>query len=263
VSEDDRPASDADRAIELFRRLPDPAVREQLVERFLPLARHLARRFARRGESVEDLTQVADLGLLNAIDRFDPDRGVQFTTFAAVTITGELKRHFRDRGWSVRVPRSLQESALLVHRTLETLWQDLGRSPTVSEIAKGADLSEEAVIEAMDAIQAYSPASLDAVVSEDGTPMSETMGHTDPSFEVAEGWASVAPALEKLPDRERRILYLRFFKGMTQTEIAQEIGISQMHISRLIAQSLERVRREIRGSEARERGASEPEGDRR
>ncbi len=263
MSEEDRAANDADGPVELFRRLPDEIVREELVERFLPLARHLARRFAGRGESVEDLIQVADLGLLNAIDRFDPDRGVQFTTFAAVTITGELKRHFRDRGWSVRVPRSLQESALLVHRTLETLWQDLGRSPTISEIAEAADLPEEAVIEAMDAIQAYSPASLDAVVSEDGTPMSETVGHADPSFEVAEGWASVAPALEKLPERERRILYLRFFRGMTQTEIAQEIGISQMHISRLIAQSLERVRREIRGPEAQERGASEAEADRR
>jgi len=157
----------------------------------------------------------------------------------------------------------LQESALLVHRTLETLWQDLGRSPTVTEIARRADLTEEAVIEAMDAIQAYSPASLDAAVSEDGTPMSEAVGHTDPSFEIAEGWASVAPALEKLPVRERRILYLRFFKGMTQTEIAQEIGISQMHISRLIAQSLERVRSEIRGTEDRGRDASEPEGNRR
>jgi RNA polymerase sigma-B factor len=180
-----------------------------------------------------------------------------------VTITGELKRHFRDRGWSIRVPRSLQESALLVHRTLETLWQDLGRSPTITEIARQADLTEEAVIEAMDAIQAYSPASLDAAVSEDGTAMSETVGHTDPSFEIAEGWASVAPALEKLPVRERRILYLRFFKGMTQTEIAQEIGISQMHISRLIAQSLERVRSEIRGTEARGHDAGEPEGNRR
>jgi RNA polymerase sigma-B factor len=157
----------------------------------------------------------------------------------------------------------LQESALLVHRTLETLWQDLGRSPTITEIARQADLTEEAVIEAMDAIQAYSPASLDAAVSEDGTAMSETVGHTDPSFEIAEGWASVAPALEKLPVRERRILYLRFFKGMTQTEIAQEIGISQMHISRLIAQSLERVRSEIRGTEARGHDASEPEGNRR
>lgn len=263
MSEGDRPASDADGAVELFRRLPDPAAREELVERYLPLARHLARRFAGRGESLDDLIQVADLGLLNAVDRFDPDRGVQFTTFAAVTITGELKRHFRDRGWSVRVPRSLQESALLVHRTLETLWQDLGRSPTITEIARQADLTEEAVIEAMDAIQAYSPASLDAAVSEDGTAMSETVGHADPSFEIAEGWASVAPALEKLPVRERRILYLRFFKGMTQTEIAQEIGISQMHISRLIAQSLERVRSEIRGTEARGHDATEPEGNRR
>ena len=146
MSEEDRPASDADGAVELFRRLPDPAAREELVERFLPLARHLARRFAGRGESLDDLIQVADLGLLNAVDRFDPDRGVQFSTFAAVTITGELKRHFRDRGWSIRVPRSLQESALLVHRTLETLWQDLGRSPTITEIARQADLTEEAVI---------------------------------------------------------------------------------------------------------------------
>ncbi len=262
MSEDDR-SNDADGAVELFRRLPDPAVREELVERYLPLARHLARRFVGRGETIDDLIQVADLGLLNAIDRFDPDRGVQFTTFAAVTITGELKRHFRDRGWSVRVPRSLQESALLVHRTLESLWQELGRSPTIAEIAEGADLTEEAVIEAMDAIQAYSPASLDAAVSDDGTPMGETVGHADPSFEVAEGWASVAPALEKLPDRERRILYLRFFKGMTQTEIAQQIGISQMHISRLIAQSLDRIRREHQGSASGDLEVDEPEMERR
>jgi RNA polymerase sigma-B factor len=234
---------DDDALLEVFRRLPDPDARDQLTRRYLPLAEHLAGRFAGRGEAREDLVQVASLGLVHAIDRFDPDRGVQFPTFAAVTIVGELRRHFRDRGWSVRVPRGLQEAALLVNRTLASLWQELGRSPTVAEIAERADLPEETVLEAMDAVQAYSTASLDVPVGEEGAATTgDLIGSDDPGFEVSEEWLQIEPALLDLPERERRILYLRFFKDMTQTEIAQEIGISQMHVSRLLAQSLQRIR---------------------
>ena len=230
--------------LDLFERFPDEGAREELVRRFLPLAEHLARRFAGRGEALDDLIQVASLGLIRSIDRFDPGRGVQFATYASVTIVGELKRHFRDKGWSIRVPRSLQESAMVVNRTLMALWQELGRSPTVSEVARRADLSEDQVLEAMDAVQAYSTSSLDAPVGTEGTPMGELIGEQDDAFERSEGWASVAPAIRRLPDRERRILYLRFFEGKTQTEIAEEIGISQMHVSRLLTQTLVRIRRE-------------------
>lgn len=226
-----------------FRRLPDPDAREQLTRRFLPLAEHLAGRFAGKGESREDLGQVAALGLVHAIDRFDPDRGVQFSTFAAVTIVGELRRHFRDKGWAVRVPRALQEAALLVNRTLGPLWQELGRSPMIAEIAERTDLSEETVLEAMGAVQAYSTASLDLPVGEEGSASAgDLIGDTDPGFEASEEWLQIEPALAQLPPRERRVLYLRFFKDMTQTEIAQEVGISQMHVSRLLSQSLAAIR---------------------
>jgi RNA polymerase sigma-B factor len=227
---------------ELFAQLPDPTARAALAERFLPLAENLARKFSGRGESLEDLTQVASLGLVHAIDRFDPDHGARFSTFAAATIVGELKRHFRDRGWSVRVPRSLQESALLLNRTVAAAWQELGRSPTIAELSARADLSEDEVIDALEALQAYSTASLDAPVGEDGGTVGATIGDRDAAFEVAEGWASIEPALRELPERERRILYLRFFEGMTQSEIADEVGISQMHVSRMITQSLRAIR---------------------
>lgn len=227
-----------------FRELPDPAARERLVHRFLPLAEHLAWRFAGRGESMEDLRQVASLGLVHAIDRFDPDRGVQFATFATVTIVGELKRHFRDRGWSVRVPRTLQEAAMSVNRATTELWQQLGRSPTVDEIAERTQLDPEAVLEALEAVQSYTASSLEAPVGEDGGTAGELMGDLDPQLELSHEWLAVAPALRGLPAREQQILYLRFFKDMTQTEIAQEIGISQMHVSRLLTQTLRRLREE-------------------
>jgi RNA polymerase sigma-B factor len=237
---------------ELFGRLPDEKARERLVEEFLPLAEHLARRFYGRGEPIDDLLQVANLGLLHAIDRFDPDREVRFSTFAAVTVVGELKRHFRDRGWSVRVPRQLQESALLVNRVLGELWQEFGRSPSVREVAARSELTEDQVLEAMDALHAYSTTSLDAPIGEDGGSSAETLGDPDEAYEISEGWVSITPSVRRLPARERRILYLRFFKGMTQSEIAREVGISQMHVSRLLSQTLERLREEAR---------TEPEGD--
>jgi RNA polymerase sigma-B factor len=239
-----RTPGDEAEVLALFERFPDQDARDELVERFLPLAEHLARRFAGRGEAIDDLVQVASLGLIRSIDRFDAERGVQFATYASVTIVGELKRHFRDRGWSLRVPRSLQESAMVVNRTLTVLWQELGRSPTVSEVAARAELNEDQVLEAMDAVQAYSTSSLDAPVGREGTPMGELMGSDDDAFERSEAWASVATSIRRLPVRERRILYLRFFEGRTQSEIADEIGISQMHVSRLITQTLARIRRD-------------------
>jgi RNA polymerase sigma-B factor len=226
----------------LFRRLPDPSARDELAEEFLPLAEYFARRFSGRGEPIEDLTQTASLGLLNAIDRFDPDRGVPFATYAAATIVGELKRHFRDRGWALRVPRNVQETAILVNRTMSTLWQDLGRAPTVPEIASSADIGEDDVLQALDALQAYTTDSLDAPTSDASSTAAESIGSEDESYGISEEWLSVAPALRDLPERERMILYLRFFEGKTQTEIAEELGISQMHVSRLVSQSLEKLR---------------------
>jgi RNA polymerase sigma-B factor len=227
---------------ELFRRLPDPAARDELAEEFLALAEYFARRFSGRGEPIEDLTQTASLGLLNAIDRFDLERGVPFATYAAATIVGELKRHFRDRGWALRVPRNIQETAILVNRTMSSLWQDLGRAPTVPEIASVADIGEDDVLQALDALQAYTTDSLDAPTSDASSTAAETIGAEDVSFEISEEWLSLAPALRDLPERERMILYLRFFEGKTQTEIAEELGISQMHVSRLVSQSLEKLR---------------------
>jgi RNA polymerase sigma-B factor len=240
------PADDREtreRTAELFSRLPDDAAaREDLVLIYQPLAEYLARKFAGRGEAVEDLIQVASIGLLNAIDRFDTGREVQFPTYAAVTIVGELKRHFRDKGWSVRVPRRLQEVGLRVNRVLGELWQELGRSPTVAEIAMKLELPEEQILEAMEAMQAYSTTSLDAPIGEDGLTHGDMLPQEDDSLELLESWASVGPMLRELPQRERRILYLRFFKGLTQTEIAEQLGISQMHVSRLLSQTLAQLR---------------------
>jgi RNA polymerase sigma-B factor len=247
VSERTGPTRSEEEIVELFERLPDPVAREELATEFLPLAEYFARRFAGRGEPVEDLTQTASLGLLNAIDRYDPERGVPFSTYAAATIVGELKRHFRDRGWALRVPRNVQETAILVNRTVSAMWQDLGRAPTVAEIARSADIGEDDVLQALDALQAYTTDSLDAPVGDATSTAAESIGSEDRSFEVSEDWLSLAPALRDLPERERTILYLRFFEGRTQTEIAEELGISQMHVSRLVSQSLERLRKLTEG----------------
>jgi RNA polymerase sigma-B factor len=239
--------NDRDDSQELFDRLgDDPSVRDELIRRHYPLAEYLARRFRGRGEPLEDLTQVASIGLIKAIDRFDPDRDVKFSTYATATIVGEIKRHFRDKGWALRVPRRLQEIAMQVGRALADLAQELGRSPTVPEIAERTGLTEEEVLEGMEASHAYSAVSLDAPVGEDDEPAGlRTLGAEDESIELLEGWASVAPALKALPARERRILYLRFFRGLTQTQIAQDLGISQMHVSRLLARALASLRQEV------------------
>jgi RNA polymerase sigma-B factor len=232
----------------------DPAARERLVLRFEPLAEYLARKFAGRGESLEDLSQVAALGLVSAIDRFDPDREVRFSTFAAATIVGELKRHLRDRAWAVRVPRRLQELGLEAGRTVPILTQELGRAPTVDEIAERVGSSTEDVLEAMDAMHAYAADSLDVPSRDDDVARIDTMGDEDASLELVEAWSTLAPAVAELPERERRVLYLRFFRGMTQSEIADRIGVSQMHVSRILARTLERLRGEMAADAPRSDG---------
>ncbi|HEU4529092.1 MAG TPA: RNA polymerase sigma factor SigF [Actinomycetota bacterium] len=238
--------TDRERERELFARLPDdPAARDELVEMFLPLAEYLARRFSGRGESLDDLVQVASVGLLNAIDRFDPEREVQFSTYAAVTIVGELKRHFRDKGWAIRVPRRLQEVGLRINAVLPELSQELGRSPTIDEIAERCEATPEEILDAMEAVQAYSTTSLESPIGEEGVAPIDVLGTEDPSLELLESWTAVAPAVRLLPPRERKVLYLRFFRGMTQSEIAREVGVSQMHVSRLLAQSLRFLRETV------------------
>lgn len=228
---------------ELFRRLRetgDPDVRATLAQLHLPLVEYLARRFKDRGEPVEDLVQVGSVGLLKAIDRFDVDRGVEFSTYATPTIVGELKRYFRDKGWAVRVPRRLQELSLRMNKIVAQLTQELGRSPTIPELARSAEVSEEEVLEALESGQAYSTTSLDAPSGDDDDAPErvERMGDEDAQLENLEYFASLAPLIEQLPERERRILYLRFFQGLTQSRIADEVGISQMHVSRLLSRIL-------------------------
>ena len=221
------------------------AQRERLVEQYIGLVEFLARRFRNRGEPLEDLVQVGTIGLLKAIDRFDLEREVEFSTYATPTIVGELKRHFRDKGWAVRVPRRLQELHLELTKTVNRLGQELGRSPTVAEIAEAAGTTEENVLEGLEIAQAYNFTSLDAPIdSDDGgsTTFADQLGSEDEQLENLEYRASLAPEMEKLPERERRILYLRFFKGMTQSEIAGRLGISQMHVSRLLNRTLIRLR---------------------
>lgn len=243
---------------ELFERLADEdtAAKESLVMLFQPLTQYLSRRFAGRGEPLDDLIQVANLGLLGAIDRFDPSREVQFSTYAAATMVGELKRHFRDKGWTIRVPRRLQELGLRINRLLPIVSQELGRSPTIAELATRLEVDEEEVVDAMEAAQAYSTTSLDAPINEDGGTALDTLGELDASMERLDEWASIAPAIRDLPARERRVLYLRFFSGLTQSEIAEEIGVSQMHVSRILAQTL----RALRGSLGQDPGALPREG---
>jgi RNA polymerase sigma-B factor len=224
----------------------DRDARERLVERHLPLVRALARRYAGRGEPLEDIEQVGAIGLLKAIDRYELEREVALTTYATPNVVGEIKRHFRDRGWTIRIPRGLQELNSRMSATIEGLTSSLGRSPTVAEIARALDASPEQVLEALEAGSAYSPMSLSAAPSGDGEldPM-EALGSVDMAFERSETRATLEPALDGLPDREREILRKRFEDGMTQTQIADQVGISQMHVSRLIRKSLERMRAEL------------------
>jgi RNA polymerase sigma-B factor len=229
-----------------YRRTRDRRLRDELVEDHAPLAHFLAGRFSNRGESRDDLVQVALVGLFKAVERFDPGRGLQFSTFATPTIMGELKRHFRDRGWAVRVPRRVQELHLQLGRIVSALGQEEGRSPTPAEVAERAGVSEEAVLEAMEAGSLYRLVSLDGSVTpdDDGGELASCLGDDDPEFERIEHRAEIAELLSALPERERRIVELRFFESMTQSEIADRVGVSQMHVSRLLSRSLERLRAE-------------------
>lgn len=228
----------------LFARRGDDAdARDALVVVFRPLAESLARRYRGHGEPIEDLVQVALLGLLNAIDRFDPDKGFPFQAFAVPTILGELKRHFRDRVWTVRVPRSLQENALTVRDVASALSQELGRPPSIDELSERTGLSPDEVLEATDALGALAATSLDAPIGDDEEGgLVERLASDDRSLDVAEGWAAIAPHLRNLSERERRIIALRFFEGLSQSRIAEELGISQMHVSRLLARTLQHLR---------------------
>ena len=226
----------------------DLQARERLIEQYLPLVRSLARRYSYRGEQLEDLVQVGCIGLIKAIDRFDVDRGVELTTYATPNIIGEIKRHFRDKGWSVRVPRGLQELNVRLSRLMEELTVQLERSPTIPELAKAAGVEEEEVLEALETGQAYATLSLSAPTSgEEGDDLDplESLGEVEHEYEVSEDRAVLAPGLKVLDDRERRILQLRFYEGLTQSQIAQQVGISQMHVSRLIRRALEKIRDEI------------------
>jgi RNA polymerase sigma-B factor len=224
-----------------YRRTGDRALRNELVEEHMRLAEFLARRFAHRGEAADDLRQVALVGLLKAVERFEPDRGLQFSSFATPTITGELKRYFRDRGWAVRVPRRVQELHLELDRTVNELSQQLGRPPTPAEIAQRAGVLEEDVLESMEAGSLYRLASIDAGRSDDESSPSpaQRLGEIDAELTAVDDRVAVSEMLSVLPDREQKIVYLRFFEGMTQSEIAEQIGISQMHVSRLLVRSLE------------------------
>jgi RNA polymerase sigma-B factor len=227
-----------------FAKSRDTALRDELVAAHLGLAEYLARRFANRGEPLDDLVQVASLGLLKAVDRFDPGRGVEFSTYATHTVVGELKRHFRDKGWAVRAPRRMQELYLRLGKVVATLGQELGRSPTIAELAAETQVSEEDVLEALEAGQAYRFTSLDAPggADSDGETLGARLGDEDPRLVDAERRATLSPLLSRLPPREQMILHLRFFEGLTQSEIAARLGISQMHVSRLLARSVAQLR---------------------
>jgi RNA polymerase sigma-B factor len=215
----------------------DETLRARLIQEHLGLAKHLARRFDHRGETYDDLVQVASLALIKAVDGFDPEVGVQFTTYATQTIIGELKRHFRDKGWAMRPARRVQELYLRLSQAIELLSQDLGRSPTIKELAVETQTSEEEVIEAIEAGQAYRASSLDAPGPDDEA-LESKLGAESGEFAVAEWRVVLSPVLDSLPKRDRTVLQLRFADGLTQSEIAERLGVSQMQISRLLARSL-------------------------
>ncbi len=245
-----------EQSLALFAELSDPATseerqrscREELVSLHLPLVDHCARRFANRGEPLDDLVQVGTIGLIKSVDRFDTDRGVEFSTYATPTIIGEIKRYFRDKGWAIRVPRRLQELRMSISAVTGELSQELGRSPTPREIGEKIGVSVEEVLEGIESANAYSTLSLDASDNNDdgaGASMLDTLGMDDEALDHVEIRESIKPLIEALPLREKKILMLRFFRGMTQSQIAAEIGVSQMHVSRLLNRTLEQLRRSL------------------
>jgi RNA polymerase sigma-B factor len=233
----------------LFVELADPSdegharqVRDALIELHLPLVEHCARRFLQRGEPYDDLVQVGTIGLIKAVDRFDLERGVEFSTYATPTILGEIKRHFRDKGWAIRVPRRLQELRMSIATATAELSQSLGRSPTPREIAERLEVTVEEVLEGLESANAYTTMSLDAGTGDDSASWLETLGDDDAALEHVEIRESLRPLIESLPPREQQILVLRFFRQQTQSQIAEQVGISQMHVSRLLTRTLERLR---------------------
>jgi RNA polymerase sigma-B factor len=226
----------------------EPAIREELVRRYLPFAKSLTQRYRGASESFDDLLQVASLGLVNAIDRFDPDRGVPFTAFASPTILGELKRHFRDRVWSVRVPRGLHDRMANVEKAIDALTKELQRPPSVGEVADSLDIEQTEVLEVLEANHNRRPLSLDrppGTEDTDEAPATDWLGNEDAGFELVEGKFAVDSALPNLDDRERLVLRLRFVEDMTQSQIAERIGHSQMHVSRILRGALQRIRDQI------------------
>ena len=236
-----------------YARTRDPVLLEELVERFMPLAKNLAGRYSGGVEPYDDLLQVASVGLVNAITRFDPDRGFTFATFAVPTILGEVRRHFRDRGWSIRVPRDLQERNLDVENALAELPTRLGRAPSVPEVAEHLGLSAEHVLEAMEAGTAHHTRSIEAAhgdnEDDEGRALAEVLGVDEPGFEAVEYGAAIAPVLKRLSDRDRRILHMRFVEDRTQSEIAEDVGVSQMHVSRILRSTLKQLRERVDDSE--------------
>jgi RNA polymerase sigma-B factor len=222
-------------------------LRAEIIEGLLPLATHLAGRFRNRGEPFDDLVQVANLALVKAVDGFDPERGASFTSYAVPFIVGEIKRHFRDKTWHVRVPRRLQELSLQINRVADELTQQLGRAPTVGDLAEFLDVGEEEIIEAMEAAGAYHSLSLDAPAGGEtgAASLHDIIADDDQNLAEVDARVALPPLLATLPVREQRILAMRFFGNLTQSQIAAELGISQMHVSRLISRALETLRRAL------------------
>src|SRR5580704_4478872 len=241
TSTDARPREELREMFSEFARTGDQALRSELVEAHIGLAHHLARRFVYRGEPYDDLVQVGSMALIKAVDRFDPEREVEFTTFASKTILGELKRHFRDKGWAIRAPRRLQELYLQLNHSVASLSQELGRSPTIAELAADTGAPEEHVLEALEAGRSYRSTSLDSAGPDDDT-LGSRLGVEAPEMGAVEWRATLAPHVQALPQREQDILRLRFVTGLTQSEIATRMGMSQMHVSRLLSHSLTTLR---------------------
>lgn len=226
----------------------DPQLKSLLVDSFMDLVHSLARRFANRGEPLDDLVQVASLGLLKAIDRFDPDRNVQFTTYAVPTIVGEIRRYFRDRSSAIRLPRGLRERGYALNTAILKFSQEYGRSPKIAEIAAEMGISEEEVIEGLEGREAISVASLDTTTDEGDMSLLDVLSGEDSTLQILDERLSLAGAMSNLDPREQNLLYLRFIEGLSQTEIAEKLDISQMHVSRLLRKTLNTLRRNLSGS---------------
>ena len=244
-------ADDAGELVDAFAALPADhpdraAARDRAIEAWLPLARHLAQRYAGRGEPFDDLFQTATVGLVKAIDRFDPAFGIEFVGFAIPTVVGEIKRHFRDRTWSIRVPRRLQEMRLAITAANTTLTHTLGRAPTVADVAAHLQVTEEQVLEGLEGGLAYRATSLSAPIGAgDDMTLADTLSHRDNEYELAENRLALRPAMACLDERERKIITLRFYGNLTQAQIAEQIGVSQMHVSRLLNRALIKLRRQL------------------